>query len=272
MRRPIAADDPSSIDAGPAAHERVRRPPPARTGPIRDGSRIFRAPPEPRMSHPSSPEPAPPSARPSLEEGVAAAYRVYDEYMQRGQDAARSRGDSWSDSRPPAYPDLARRAIRFWSDAIGMMFDAVGPAGSAPGRSNDRTSPSGFERAAEPGPWSHPRSESHATRFDGAFARPEPSPAREGTAILLRLDVGRPAEVRIHLAPEAAGRSLATSALVALDVDGAPPLRDVRLAHHGALDLTLNLPPDQPAGTYSGSVLDELRGDPLGRLTVTLRR
>ncbi|WP_267688032.1 hypothetical protein [Nannocystis sp. SCPEA4] len=217
------------------------------------------------MSHAASPEPAPPSARPSLEEGVAAAYRVYDEYMQRGQDAARSRGDSWSDSRPPAYSDLARRAVRFWSDAIGMMFDAVGPAGSAPGRYNDRTSTSGFERAAEPG--------HHPTRFDGAFSRPpEPSPAREGTAILLRLDLGRPAEVRLHLAPEAAGRSLATSALVALDVDGAPPLRDVRLANHGALDLTLNLPPDQPAGTYSGPVLDELRGDPLGRLTVTLRR
>src|SRR5689334_15594731 len=65
------------------------RPEPARTQPIRNWNGIFAAPGEPVAAEP---EPPAPSAEPARQ-GVAAGYRVIDEYLRQGRRAAR---DFWS--------------------------------------------------------------------------------------------------------------------------------------------------------------------------------
>ncbi|MDI1482487.1 hypothetical protein [Polyangium sp. y55x31] len=321
-------DRPPPHDA--PVQDRLRRDPPARTQPIRDVPLIFRSPPERRPEPMPGPNgPIPPNGHPSLEAGVSTAYRVYDEYMRRGRDAARGFGGSWNEAGPLSYGDMARRAMRYWSDAIGMMFDFAGPMGfmpqhgRAPGSPYTHSPYGGYDpRAAyapqgryeppppygkpeppapygryEPPPprerYEPPPQRAHApppreryepppppwaTRGPGPAAPAQaPRPSLEapelGAGIALRFDVhlGRAAEVRLHLGPGAAGKHLVAPALAALDAQGAPPLEGVRFSNDGAIGLTLQVPPEQPAGTYSGVVIDEASRTPVGRVTVTLK-
>lgn len=325
-------DRPPPHDA--PVQDRLRREPPARTQPIRDVPLIFRSPPERRPEPMPGPNgPAAPNGRPSLETGVSTAYRVYDEYMRRGRDAARGFGGSWTEAGPLSYGDMARRAMRYWSDAVGMMFDFAGPMGFAPqGRApqspygqpyggydpraaytpqNRYEPPPPYGRQEPPPPYGRyepPPRERYEPPPQGAYAPPPPReryepPPFEGSrsppwahrgpgpaapapparpplepsgrepGIALRFDVhlGRAAEVRLHLGPGAAGKHLVAPALGALDVEGAPPLEGVRLSNDGGIGITLQIPPDQPAGSYSGVVIDEASRSPVGRVTVTLK-
>ena len=300
----------------PLPHEpqaRLRREPPERVGPIRDVPLIFRSPPERRPEPPAAAPHASvaPNGRPSLESGVSTAYRVYDEYMRRGRDTARGfGGGSWAEAGPLSYGDMARRAMRYWSDALGMMFDFAGPMGFVPqGRAPQPPPPYGqppyggyepppppayapqarYEPQAygryepqpygryEPQPQPQPQRERYEPPPERAQAKP-PRPPMEAPierepGMTLRFDVhlGRAAEVRLHLGPGATGKQLVAPALGPLDVQGAPALEGVRFSNDGAIGLALQIPPEQPAGTYSGMVIDEASRAPVGRVTVTLK-
>ncbi|MDC3962840.1 hypothetical protein [Polyangium jinanense] len=292
--RPLPHDAP--------VQDRLRRDPPARTQPIRDVPLIFRSPPERRPDPMPGPNgPGAPNGRPSLEAGVSTAYRVYDEYMRRGREAARGFGGSWPEAGPPpSYGDMARRAMRYWSDAIGMMFDFAGPMGFMPqgrapqspyahspyGGYDPRAAYAPQGRYEPPPPYGRPEPPAPFGRYEPPpreryepprerYEPPRPpqdAPEREA-GIALRFDVhlGRAAEVRLHLGPGATGKHLVAPALAALDVQGALPLEGVRFSNDGALGLTLQIPPEQPAGTYSGVVIDETSRSPVGRVTVTLK-
>jgi hypothetical protein len=78
----------------------------------------------------------------------------------------------------------------------------------------------------------------------------------------------RPAEVAVDLRPEAAGRRLVVQALRAVD-PGLPRLADVVIAaDDGGVTLRIRVPPDVPAGTYNGLVIDEDTSAPVGTVSV----
>lgn len=101
------------------ARSRVTRPTPRRTGPIRSASMAFR------------PSDAPPSdTDATIDEGVRNAYKVYEDYMRQGDDAAGRYGHSHDRAQHPSEGgwgegprDPAAMAMQFWMSMVRSMWN-----------------------------------------------------------------------------------------------------------------------------------------------------
>src|SRR5271165_2433794 len=140
-----------------SSRERIKRPEPERTHPVRNWSTVFGPPGRttPPGVHGSRPAPTDPVSR-----GVEAGYRVVDEYLRQGQNVARTMwapfmpGGAWTGNAAngappspfpgfPASPDDVQQRMgamlrsatdlaMMWMDFMGM--GAMGGYGSrAPG-------------------------------------------------------------------------------------------------------------------------------------------
>ncbi len=95
---------------------RTSRPTPARTGPVRNVPMAFRTPKARPASTASASGPAPDGeADGVVESAVRNAYRVFDEYMKRGEQAA------WS-ACPPHTKDTTMGQDGQWGGADAMRF------------------------------------------------------------------------------------------------------------------------------------------------------
>lgn len=242
--------------------ERIRRPEPSRTQPIRNVSTLYGAGPRPAPEG----EGAAASARDgagvgSLGEAVSRSvelgYRVVDEYIRQGQRAAQRLNDRslGPETITRDVQDLTARMAQYASDFFGVWFEMLelATAGSGARRA-------GAENGA-PAPASAPTP-----------PRAPRDPSGERTRVRVEVTSTRPAEVSLDLIPDAAGRTLVVHALRAVDPEK-PRLTDVVLepgARGGPLTLRVRVPADQPPGVYNGLIIDEQTSRPAGTVSVRL--
>jgi hypothetical protein len=218
-----------------ADRDRIRRPPLDRTEPIRAWSGMFGGGP----------------LNDVVSRSVELGYRVVDEYIRQGQKAAGRFGSRalGADTLPSDVQDFGVRMMQYTSDVFGLWFEMM----------NAMMAPLGAPTRPPP------------ARQNGNGHRPVERAPDVAARTRVRVEVvsTRPAEVAVDLRPDAAGRSLVVHGLRAADAT-LPRLDDVAIAADGdGVALRIRVPPDLPAGTYNGLVIDDETSAPVG--TVSLR-
>lgn len=222
--------------------KRVTRGEPERSAPHRSASMVVR---------PASAHAAPRRrAKGVVEQGVENAYRVYEEYMRRGREAASELGRLGS-GRRRGDEDLrgtADQALRYLQDMAGMWLSLVSPAGPGRGRGGRRARGRGGERARDDA--------EHDGHIDLSVA----------------LRSTRPVEVTLDLREASPDAALAVQQLHALGGDGVHRISGVSFDRpDGRLRLHLPVPADIPSGAYFAVVVDKVRGEAVGTLRVVIR-
>lgn len=231
-----------------ASTTRLKRTPPERSGPIR--SRVV-----PRSrgdgGAPQDPIAAAGSAVfGALENGVRTAYAVIDEYMRRGQDAARAvfnnserRGSMNNEDRgnfPGGFNPWSPLAMATeqWMMAMRAWMQAWS--------------------AMVPGAWQAP--------WMGAFAGNEP----HSPAVSVKISSSRTAEVTVKLYP---GHDLSLLVPEPLRAEGfaASSIESVTVDREPAeVRVTLNIGAEQPAGRYRGLIRRDTDKSVAGEMTVVV--
>ena len=265
--------------------ERFRRKDPERATPLRNWSGLHRpsaAPEAPFDGHSpnggangyadAEPSASRGSAQPPLDDEIAAAvataYRVVEDHLRAGREAAealdrarpggsRVMGENGSGAGGANFADLgagleeligeAARLYAGMAPMVAALMDTLGRQHHAP------PAPSG-------------RGES-AFGDHGAPARPA-----GGAEFAIEVASARPARVTLELAPGADPGTLATAGLHALE-PGRPPLTEIRFVPARAGErpvLSLRIPEDHPAGLYTGVIVERVSGAPRGTLAVRL--
>jgi hypothetical protein len=242
---------------------RLTRTPPEQTGPLRNPM----APPQERKV-PGGPPPdlftaAGATVCGVLENGVRTAYAVIDEYMRRGQDAARTifndpnrrgfmsdnrsnfpgAGYSYGGGYPPSgggYPPSNPMAMlaeqwmmmmRMWSNAFSSIAPGQWPM---PG----------------PNPYSYP----------GATSVP----------VTLKIEANRPVELTANVYAGPDGQALISDSLKS-DGSGGSPIESPSVIRDGmSVRVTLKVTEQQPSGVYRGSIRRKSDGFVVGDLIVVL--
>jgi hypothetical protein len=241
--------------------ERIRRPQPARTQPIRNLSTLFGVRPRRAPDGDGDASPGDGKGGPSLGEAVSRSvelgYRVVDDYIQQGQRAAQRLNDRslGPETITRDVQELTARMAQYASDFMSVWFEVLELATAGSGVRRGDASSGSTAPAPVPTP---PR------------ASREPAPER--TRVRIEVSSAKPAEVSLDLIPDAERRSLVVHALRAVDPEK-PRLADVVL-EHGArgepLTLRIRVPADQPQGVYNGLIIDDQTSRPAGTVSVRL--
>ena len=272
--------------------ERIRRPEPVRTEPVRHPSAAFRGDarspgPSPSPAAPVAATPdAPASARAAapdpfawqgddpVSRAVRAGCEVVETAVRRGfglgrypgATAAGGTAGAWGSANGTSWPGAWSGGQPGWS--TGQWVDAMTGAVTLWAQWIDAWSAiarSVITGGAEPaGAWSGPR----------APSPPAPASAAAGTRALhltVELRTARAASVQLDLASvPAPAVALEVHGLLAPPVAAAPPITDVTVsvAADGGVTVALGSIEHHPAGTYAGAVL--AAGRACGTLTVRL--
>lgn len=242
-------------EAPRAEPARVQRPTLPRTEPIRSWSTLFgddSAVARAQAAYSSGAR----TASESVQRGVELGYRVMDEYLRQGAAAADSftgRGRQQSQA-PNDFSFMAERMMRSAQDFSSLWFDMMGTLMSnmpSQGVENGRSAPP-------------PRS---APQGNGQRPSPQQNPGR--FRILVRVDSARPTEVTLAMDAEPGAILLeplrAAAGELELEARLSLPAGDGLVAQ-----LAVQVPADFPADRYTGAVLDEQTGRPVGRITVAV--
>jgi len=220
--------------------DRIRRPALDRTEPIRAWSALLRGPGG--------------SFNDVVARSVDLGYRVVDEYIRQGQQAAeRFSGRGYAPETVTAdVQELGARMAQYTSDFFGLWVEVM-QAMLSGGTPRAAAAPHNGAAPGAPAP--------HGAAPDG----PRTSPPR------VRVEIAslRPAEVVLDLRPEATGRRLVVPALRTLEPDRAKLEGVVVEADPGdAIRVRMRIPDELPAGTYNGVIVDDETSRPLGTVSV----
>lgn len=227
--------------------DRITRPKPERTEPLRSWSALL-----------GTPEPDGNGRGAASFDGVVSrsvevGYRVVDEYLRHGQRVAERISDRTLSPGTMAqdFQELTGRMTRYASDLMDVWFQLIELASAGRAASGARAPAEPVTSPPAPDPPPH-----------------EATPA--GARIAVEMISLQPTEVTIDLRPGAAGPSLIVHALRAAEADK-PRLTEVGIepaSPDGALRLRIRVPPDQPAGVYNGLIIDERTSRPAGTVSV----
>jgi hypothetical protein len=247
------------------SNERVKKPEPDRTQPIRNWWTMF-CPPGPPMSA-ASPGGPPPDGAPAqgdpISRGVEMGYRVIDEYLRQGQNVARA---VWAPP-PGAMPGdegLQQRMgamFRSFSDFASLWLDMMARMGTGHAPPVGTAGP--FNVGGEARGAQAPRAEAPAS---------EEGPTPGLLSLNVEVDSTWRTEVLLDLRPHSASLPLRVHDLRAPEPDK-PRLTDVTLETVPAEErvcIRVRVPDDQPPGVYSGLILDARTNLPRGTLSVRL--
>lgn len=224
-------------------HQRAKRTPAARTGPVRNS--LF---PPPKPAGGTAPGPGG-----VLENGVKTAYAVIDEYIRRGREAARHCKNP-EDNRGPMndyknnygnpfaqMPNMAEQmmgAMRFWTTA----WSAFMPPGFA--------QQTGFDPMAI---WGQ------------TWQKPAAAPA-----VSIHVAAQQPVEVTATVKPGCDSLNL-DAPTVHIEGGTHATLDHILITReHGGVRVSVKVPAGQAAGRYSGPIRDRATGADVGRLTVVV--
>ena len=257
-------------------NDRITRPFPPRTTPIRSVSALFGSGGADRAESPSAgSSPGPGEAwNEVVARSVELGYRVIDDYVRQGERMARAmsdRGASPQDMLGGDPQELARRMTQYAMDFTGLWFQMIQsasagfPAGAAGPFANFGFPPAPLWPTAPPA-----REPAQAAQDAPAAASPTTTPVQMLRA-RVAIDSTLPVEVSLDLRPEAGARPMSLQSLRAADA-AKPRLSDVSISRAGADEpyvLRVRVPAGQPAGVYNGLIVEEESGLPVG--TVSLK-
>jgi hypothetical protein len=221
-------------------NDRITRPEPERTQPIRSWTQTLFGMPPPANGERASAAPLEDVVSRSVELG----YRVVDDYLREGQRVAERFGGRGfgADALVGDMQQLTARMARYTSDVFEVWFQLLQLA------MGGRVRPP--ENAAPAAP----------------VAAPE---APAASRIRIAVDASQPTEVVLDLRPDAAGRRLLVHALRPADGGEGARLGDVSIEPDaGGAVVRVRVPPRHPAGVYNGLVIDEETTCPAGTLSV----
>jgi len=253
-----------------SAGERITRPKLERTRPMRNWSTLFDGPAAETTQADSKPGPAARQAHGGslndvVSRSVDLGYRVVDEYIRRGQQAARRISERSYDVQAITgdVQDLGVRTLQYASDFAALWLDLL-------------------QRAATDSALLRPQAAADSAKAPAASdgAREHSAPAAPGPAtehvqpvrVKIEVAAAQPTEVTLDLRPDATDRQLIVHALRAVDPDK-PRLSDVGIrpgADGEPATLWVRVPPGQPAGVYSGVIVDQQSSRPVGTLSLRI--
>jgi hypothetical protein len=217
--------------------ERVKRPKMERTDPIRNWSTLF-------GGAAAAGESA--TLNDVVARSVELGYRVVDEYVRQGQKAAArlTGGAGDAEAVTSDMQELSARMAQYASDLTGLWFQTIDAMLANAG---------GGARPAAPAP--------SPAAVAGAPAEP--------VRVRVELASVQPVEVGLDLRPGTGSRPLIVHALRAVDPDRPPiAVSVIPDSEKGAVRLRVHVPDDQPAGVYSGLLIDAEHTLPVGSLSV----
>ena len=234
--------------------QRFRRPALPRSQPIRNWSTLFGGPAGAPAPPGASGRPGDASVGDAISRSVALGYRVVDEYLQQGQRAAQRLADRSYGPANVAHDvqDVTARMVRYPSGLLATWVDFLQVSGGAA-----ETRSTAAETNGAPG----------ASPDGAAYA----APVGQATRVRLEVVTSRVVTVSVELAPEAATRPATAHALRSADQDK-PRLTEVSLRPDagGPAVLRVCVPDDQPAGVYSGLVVDDEASRLVGTINVRI--
>jgi hypothetical protein len=262
--------------------DRVKRPKLERSEPIRSFSTLLGA--GRSTSNGAAEQGGTGSVTDVFTRAVDVGYRVIDEYIRQGQNAAERirKGQYDAQAATADIQDLAVRMTRSASDLMEMWLQVVarttgsagfaqGPDSGAPATSRPGATAGVGGRWADapraPGTPTDRRDGSpSAASVDGDAPGTPPDDARLRITIIC----ASPTEVLLDLRPGASGRVLRCHALRSIDADQ-PKIDDLTF-RPATIDeppiLAVRIPPGHPPGAYHGLILDESANRPIGALTI----
>jgi hypothetical protein len=257
-------DEANETEAAKSRPERLRRPEPQRSDPIRNVTTYF------RDSKSWSDGAAQPDAGrdPSdvlddvITQGVKLGYRVIDEHIRLGRRTAeglRTAGDRKQKGGTESdVEELIERVQRVYQDVGALCFDALDVVSRSPALLRWFTRREAGDRdASGAAPAGDGRGDA------GPFAAPAP--------VSVEIASARRVLVSLNLAdPAVASRLPLVHALHACD-PAFPPLTDIGFRRDPASPgpvLQLRVPDRQPAALYTGVVVDRETNEPRGTLSV----
>jgi hypothetical protein len=250
--------------------ERVKKPEPGRTQPVRNWGAVF--------ERPGKPPPQTPPGN-SVPQGVEMGYRVIEEYLRQGQNVARAMWAPALGGTPSGegFQNQMGAMLRSFADFASLWLDLMGKAsaGGATAREPGVTPAVGtagpFSAGATPSAAEAPTA--NASEPAEPPAVPE-SPEVQAVAppghLTLDIDSTRRTEVSVDLRPRASDRVFRVHDLRAPE-PVSPRIRGViieAVPEEDRVTLRIQIPDDQPPGLYSGIILDEHTGLPRGTLCV----
>lgn len=246
---------------------RLRRQPPARTGPHRDFSKLF------RKSDSWNPD-APDARETPVQGGNSAAdekpwdgavaravemgYRVIEAQIAQGRDAAQSLAQKFTNpkSEDGEVSNLIGRLAHFYTDMGALWIEMLQSLARNPALLN-------VIRSA---------SSAVADTKSDSTARPAAAPQSVSLPVEIISSAPTGARVAIKLDDDAGGDALSVYELREAD-PGKPPLRDLVFdpgADRWRPTLRITIPGSQPPGTYSGAITDARTNEPCGTLCVRI--
>jgi hypothetical protein len=249
--------------------ERLRRPKLERTQPIRSWSTLFEAPgPIGGQLIPAVDGGQGPALGAVVSRSVELAYRVVDDYIRRGQQTAQRIGERSYDVQAVTsdLQDIAVRTFQFASDFATLWLDLLQRAATDSAGFRPRPAPGGAA-APPPSPMASPPAASSSVA-----ATPGETPRRSPVRMQVHVSTTQPTEVTLDLSPEVIGPRLVVPALRAVD-PATPHLTDLGVrpeADGQPPTLWITVPAGQPAGVYSGVMVDEPTSRPVGTVRVRI--
>jgi hypothetical protein len=247
--------------------ERIRRPPPGRTTPIRNWSSLL------GTARPAAPGdtdgagadagpdpdagPVPPSPDNAVSRSVELGYRVIDDYLERGQRAAERirQGTYDAEAIGDDVRDLATRMVGYVSDFSAAWLEFL--------QRSSIDVATGPDLPSQPFGAEAPPADTAASSVAPASAHP--------LHVRVSLTTDRRAEIALDLEPVPSSSRLIVHALRSTTLDH-PRITSVTF-EPGTADtgtFRVSVPEGQPAGIYHGLVVDDARNRPVGSLTLTL--
>jgi hypothetical protein len=265
------------------SRKRQKRPELDRSGPKRKLDGLFGAQPPRADSERSARPNGGAFPNDTVTRGVDLGYQVIEEYMRQGQAFARA---AWDPYLPRAASSngeaqrLAERVYQYASDLAAVWLDYVrvatvqAPVTSAP-RSPSPRKEASFHAGAFNlrGPDTNAHSPGAAAE-ETALGDAGPAPIDEAATPEIAVEIAsrRHASVRVDLKPGSVQLPLSVHALRAKSPQ-LPRISDVaieRCPSENRILVRINVPPDQPAATYVGLVVDDETNLPRGSVTVRI--
>jgi hypothetical protein len=233
--------------------KRLHRDDPVRVGPIRDFSKLYSRPDSVNGAHPAKPVPsdAPRKAGGGpLAEGVEIAYSVIEKYIAEGRRTAEGFSSQPYSTRATNdnLQEVLERLLRFQTEMLPLWIETLATL--------VKVDPSRNGHASAPDTWPPTNGGQKA----------------ETMAVSIEVVSIRPVQVSVELRPNSEAKSLVSLGLKAVD-SSKPALSDISLVPDeipGRIKLRLRIPESQPAGTYSGVIVNRDSGEARGTLSIRI--
>lgn len=264
--------------------EPLRRPTPSRVAPERRATGMFRRPDDGAAGAPSAAASSPPgggdpaSATPpdgsAARRAVDAAYRICEDYLARGRDAARGASTELPRMDPVnARPDeMLSHALRLWQDTARMWAGYMTPF--LPGNPSPASwfGGDGSWDSGGPDPGASPAADATGASGAGGSATARPAAPVSGRApgsFVAEVEAAGPARLEVELF-RALEAGATVPALWPAEGDVAP-VRGVAVRWEGTTPVfAVSVPAGSPAGRYEGPVRDAA-GRTVGLVVLSLR-